>query len=166
MGFAIPLHVSTDHPLDEVERVADGNEWSFDREAVDEIAVHARGTWSDYCVSFSWVEHFEALHVTCRYDMRVPQGRHDETMRLLALVNEGMLFGHFDLWLQDGSVVFRHAIPLTGGAQPSQAQIEFLMSSTLQSCERTYQALQHVAWANQSAADALGNVLFDTVGEA
>ena len=112
------------------------------------------------------MEDFEALHVACAFDMRVPENRVVETMRLMSLVNEQMLFGHFDLWLQDGSVMFRHAIPLSGGAEANESQIEVLLSTALSSCERYYQAFQFVVWAGRSAAEALDSVLFDTVGEA
>jgi hypothetical protein len=154
------------NPLDRIELLAGDRDWAFNRAGEDAIAIHKRGAWMDYAIEFSWVEHFEALHVSSRYEMRVPENRINETMRLLSLVNEQMLFGHFDLWLQDGTVVFRIAMPLTGGVEPGAEQIEFLVNTVLVSCERYYQALQHVAWAGQGAKEALANVLFDTVGEA
>ena len=154
------------NPVDAVEHVAFLNKWSFERPGDDELSVLVQGVWTDYSVSFSWMEDFEALHVACAFDMRVPENRVVETMRLMSLVNEQMLFGHFDLWLQDGSVMFRHAIPLSGGAEANESQIEVLLSTALSSCERYYQAFQFVVWAGRSAAEALDSVLFDTVGEA
>ena len=154
------------HPVDAVEQVADFNKWVFERSAEDEIAIQARGIWTDYNVSFSWMEDFEALHIACAFDMKVPDNRVVETLRLLSIVNEQMLFGHFDIWLQDGSVLFRHAVPLSGGAEANEAQIECLLQSAMTSCERYYQAFQFVVWAGKSATEALDSVLFDTVGEA
>jgi hypothetical protein len=98
--------------------------------------------------------------------MRVPKKRHVETMRLLAQINEQLLFGHFEVWPQDGSVLFRQAMPLSGGADVNDAQIECLLQAALTSCERYYQAFQFVVWAGKSATEALDSVLFDTVGEA
>ncbi|MEM8750765.1 MAG: YbjN domain-containing protein [Pseudomonadota bacterium] len=154
------------HPVDTAEQVADTNRWSFERSGEDEIAILVQGIWTDYSVSLSWMEDFEALHVACGFDMRVPQKRLVETMRLSSLINEQMLFGHFDLWLQDGSVLYRHAIPLSGGVNASEAQIECLVENALTSCERYYQAFQFVVWTGKSATEALDSVLFDTVGEA
>ena len=74
------------------------------------------GGGTDYSVSFSWMEDFEALHIACGFDMRVPKKRHVEAMRLLSQINEQLLFGHFEIWPQDGSVLFRQAMPLSGGA--------------------------------------------------
>jgi len=154
------------NPVDAVEQVAFINKWSFERAGEDELSVLVQGVWTDYSVSFSWMEDFEALHVACAFDMRVPENRVIETMRLMSLVNEQMLFGHFDLWLQDGTVMFRHAMPLSGGAEANESQIEVLLSTALTSCERYYQAFQFVVWAGRSASEALDNVLFDTIGEA
>ncbi|MEL6947421.1 MAG: YbjN domain-containing protein [Pseudomonadota bacterium] len=154
------------HPVDAIEYFADVNEWAFERPGEDEISILVKGIWTDYTVAFSWMEAFEALHISCAFDMKVPSGRLVETMRLLSLVNEQMLYGHFDLWAQDGSVMFRHAIPLSGGAEPNEAQIECLLEAAMTSCERYYQAVQFVVWTDKSAAVALDSVLFDTVGEA
>ena len=154
------------NPVDAVEEVAFFNEWSFERAAEDELSVLVQGIWTDYTVSFSWMEEFETLHVASAFDMRVPKERHSEAMRLLSLINEQMLFGHFDIWLNDGSIMYRHALPLAGGAEAGEAQIECLLSNALTSCERYYQAFQFVIWAGRSATEALDSVLFDTVGEA
>ena len=158
--------VRGNNPVDFVEYVAFENKWSFERPGEDELSVLVQGIWTDYSVSFSWMEDFEALHVACAFDMRVPENRIVETMRLMSLANEQMLFGHFDLWVQDGSVMFRHALPLNGGAEANDSQIECLLSNALTCCERYYQAFQFVVWAGRSASEALDSVLFDTVGEA
>lgn len=154
------------NPVDAVEEVANGCNWSFDRQCEDELAVLAHGIWTNYTISFSWMADFEALHVVSAFDMRVPKKRLAETIRLLSLINEQMLFGHFDLWEQDGSVMFRHAMPLSGGAEPTPQQVECLRDAALTSCERYYQAFQYVVWAGKDARSALDGVLFDTVGEA
>ncbi len=154
------------NPVDAVEQFADFKKWSFERATEDEIAIMVQGIWTDYSVSFSWMANFEALHIASAFDMRIPESRSVETMRLLSLINEQMLFGHFDLWLSDGSVMYRHAVPLAGGAEANEAQIECLLQNALTCCERYYQAFQFVVWAGKSATDALDSVLFDTVGEA
>ncbi len=166
MGMSEAGFERANHPVDAVEQVADFHKWNFERAGEDEISILVQGIWTDYSVSFSWMEDFEALHIACAFDMRVPSKRAVETMRLIALVNEQMLFGHFDLWVQDGSVVFRLTLPLAGGASANEAQIECLLDSALTSCERYYQAFQFVVWTGKSATEALDSVLFDTVGEA
>ena len=166
MGISEAFMERASHPVDTIEQVADFNKWSFERSAEDEIAILVQGIWTDYSVSFSWMEDFEALHIACGFDMRVPDKRIAETMTLLSRINEQLLFGHFELWPSDGSVLFRQAMPLSGGAEVNDAQVECLLQAALSSCERYYQAFQFVVWAGKSATEALDSVLFDTVGEA
>jgi hypothetical protein len=87
-------------------------------------------------------------------------------MRLLAGVNEQLWIGHFDLWSKEGVVMYRQAMLLSGGAEPTSAQIEKLLVTAIEACERYFQAFQFVVWAGRSAPEALQSVLFETVGEA
>ena len=154
------------NPVDIIEHVALSNEWTFERSGDDDISVMLSGLWTDYSVSFSWDDEYEFLHVVCAFEMKIPENRHFEAVRLLSLVNEQMLLGHFDLWLRDGSVIFRHALPLVGGVDATESQVECMLRTAFTCCERYYQAFQFVVWAGRSASDALDSVLFDTVGEA
>ncbi len=154
------------HPVDVIEQVAHNNDWSFERTGDDEISISVAGTWTDYQVSFSWMEDFEALHLACAFDIKVPENRTLEVMRLLSLINEQMLFGHFDLWEQEGAIMFRQSLLLAGGAEPTSQQVEVLLSSALEACECYFQSFQFVVWSGTSAKDALSSVLFETFGNA
>jgi len=154
------------NPVDTIEHVAALNDWSFERSEDDEITVSVAGNWCDYHVSFSWMEDVEALHLACAFDLKVLELRKAEVVRLLALANEQLWMGHFDLWGREGLVMFRQTLPLTGGAEASAAQIEGLLANALDSCERYYQAFQFVVWAGKTATEALESALFETAGEA
>ena len=97
-----------------IEKVVSANDWPFDRTSDREIAVEVAGRWCDYRMFFSWRDDVEALHFTCAYDVRIPTERHNDIHGLLALINEKMWLGHFDLWTEEGLPMFRHAIPLRG----------------------------------------------------
>jgi hypothetical protein len=154
------------HPVDVIEHVAQSNDWAFERTGDDELAITVAGTWADYHVSFSWMEEFEALHLACAFDLKVPEKRVLEVMRLMSMINEQMLFGHFDLWEVEGAIMFRHSLLLSGGAEPTSQQVEVLLDSALEACECYYQAFQFVVWSGQSAKDALAGVMFETEGNA
>lgn len=153
------------NPVDMIEQVAAINQWEFER-TDDEISMSVSGVWSDYDVSMSWMEDFEALHLACAFDLKVPENRVQETMNLIAKINEQMLIGHFDLWSKDGVVMFRQALMLNGGAEATSEQLECLLGSGLEACERYFQAFQYVVWAGKSVGEALDAVLFETVGTA
>ena len=155
-----------EHPLDIVERLAASNEWAFERDDQDEVSVTVTGAWTDYQVAFSWLPDLETLHVGCAFDLKVPLRRRAEALELIAIANEQLWLGHFDLWTSEGVVMFRHALLLTGGAQPTSAQCESLMSSALLACERYYQAFQFVVWAGKSAREAINALMLETRGEA
>jgi hypothetical protein len=154
------------NPVDVIEQVAHNNDWAFERTGDDEIAISVSGTWTDYHVSFSWMEDFEALHLACAFDIRVPENRALEVMRLLSLINEQMLFGHFDLWEQEGAIMFRQSLLLSGGAEPTSQQVEVLLNSALEACECYFQAFQFVVWSGMNGREALASVLFETHGTA
>jgi hypothetical protein len=154
------------NPLDVVEQLASGNDWSFEREGDDEITILIAGKWTDYQVSFTWMNELEALHLACAFELKVPDRRRIEVQQLIANMNEQMWVGHFDLWPKDGMVMFRHALVLSGGLEPSGDQCKAVISTALESCERYFPAFQFVLWAGKSAREALDATMFETAGEA
>ncbi len=154
------------NPVDMIEFVASNNDWTFERSGEDEIAMTVEGHWADYHVSFSWMEEFEALHLACAFDIRVPETRVNEVIRLLSHVNGQVLMGHFDLWRVEDVVIFRQSLLLAGGAEPTNRQVEVLLSSAIEACEAYFQAFQLVVWSGMDAKSAMDAVLFETVGEA
>jgi hypothetical protein len=152
------------HPVDLVERVANFNDWAFERSGEDEIAISVAGKWTGYHVSISWMEDFETLHLACAFDLRVNEARIVETMRLLSKVNEQMLSGHFDLWEEESAIMYRQTLLLAGGAEPTSHQLEMLLANALEACECYYQAFQFVNWTNVSAQKALETAMFETTG--
>ena len=154
------------NPVDVIEQIAALHDWSFERAGEDEITVSVAGGWCDYHVSFSWLEEKEAVHLACAFDLKVPDQRQLEVVRLLSGVNEQMWIGHFDLWQKEGVVMYRQALLLSGGAEPTSAQVERLLLTAVEACERYFQAFQFVVWAGKSAPEALQTVMFETVCEA
>ncbi len=153
------------HPVDVIEKVAHANDWAFERSGEDEISISVAGNWTDYHVSFSWMEDFEALHLACAFDFKVQERRKGEVMQLLALVNEQLWLGHFDLWKEDGMLLYRHGLILAG-AETHAAQCEALLRGALEACERYYQSFQFVLWAGKSPEDALAATMLETQGQA
>ena len=157
---------SRNSPLEVIEEIAATNDWSFERSGEDEITIVTQGAWTDYQLSFTWMNEIEALHLACAFDMKIPQARRNEVQKLVAAINEQLWVGHFDLWPGEGMVMFRHALVLAGGMEASGRQCEALMSTALDSCERYFTAFQFVVWAGKSARESLDAAMFETSGEA
>ncbi len=166
MSITETLSRRTAHPVDVVEHMASLNHWSFDREDDDEISISVSGGWTDYHVAFTWLPDLEAMHVGCAFDIKFNDRRRAEILNLIAIMNEQLWVGHFGLWERESVVIFRHALLLAGGAEPSRSQCEAILQAAIAACERYYQAFQFVIWAGRTAREALDAALFETAGEA
>ncbi|MDP2621511.1 MAG: YbjN domain-containing protein [Hyphomicrobiales bacterium] len=154
------------HPVDIVEQLATLYDWTFDRCADDEINISVDGAWTNYHVSINWQEDLESLHLACSFDIRVPENRQDDICRLIALINAQLWLGHFDLWTQEGALMYRHGLLFAGGSEPTTEQCKALLHTALETCERYYQSFQFVLWAGKSPQRALETSLFETIGQA
>lgn len=157
---------SHSNPLAVVEDVASDRNWAYERSGEDEVTIVSRGDWTDYQISFTWMTDIEALHLACAFDMKIPPARRAEVQRLIALINEQMWIGHFDIWTHTGMVMYRQALVLPEGMLASSAQCETMLANAIESCERYYPAFQFVVWAGRSASEAMDAAMFDTQGEA
>ena len=157
---------AADNPIDLVEQIVSANEWVFERAGDDELAVEIAGRWCDYRLFFAWRQDASALHFSCAFDMRVPKAKRQAVHSLLAMVNEKLWLGHFDLWSEDGLPIFRHATLLRGTLGATTEQIEDMVNVALSESERFYPAFQFVIWGGKSAEDAVAAALIDPIGEA
>jgi hypothetical protein len=158
--------IRSEHPVDLIERLAAHNQWPFDRDEEDEISITVAGGWTDYNVAFTWLEDLEAVHVACAFELKTPSARKAEIIALISLINEQLWLGHFDIWPDDGVVMFRHAIVLSGGAELNGQQCQTVLTSAVRACERYYQAFQFVVWAGKTSREAIETVMLETKGEA
>ena len=154
------------NPIDLVEEIVQANEWAHDRASDAEMVVEIGGRWCSYRLMFVWQREINALHFTCGFEMKVPKPRRAAIFELLAVVNERMWLGHFDLASEDLSPLFRQGVLLRGAAGASVEQIEDLVDIAVSECERFYPAFQLVLWGGKPADEALAAAMLDPVGEA
>ena len=155
------------NPLDIVERVAGAADIPFERFIEEELlAAQYTGPWCTYEMWFAYSSDVDALEFRCGYDMKVPDDRLVDIHCLLALINENMWLGHFDLRQDEKRPTWRHTFIFRGAPHPKEAQIEDMLGIALQECNRFYPAFQHVIWAGKSPREALDAALFETAGEA
>jgi hypothetical protein len=155
-----------EHPVDVVERLAALNAWAFDRADEDEISILVAGAWAHYEVAFTWLPDMESLHVSCSFDLKIPERKRSEIVALVQMINEQLWLGHFDLWSREDIVMFRHAHCLAGGARASDSQCSTMVDAALRACETYYQAFQFVLWAGRGAREAMDLAMFETQGTA
>ena len=157
---------ATYNPLDLAELVIMDRDWVFDRTADSELVAEVNGAWCNYRIWFTWQEDSGGLTLSCAIDTKFPKQMVFKLHSLLALANEKMWLGHFELCAEDNTVVFRHSLLLREGAGTTAEHLQELLDIATSECERFYPAFQSVVWGGKSASEAIEIALFDTIAEA
>ena len=164
--LSLEATAATANPIDLVEEIVQANDWAHDRASDAELVVEISGRWCDYRLLFLWQREINALHFTCGFEMKVPKPRRAAIFELLAVVNERLWLGHFDLASEDLSPSFRQGVLLRGATGASVEQIEDLVDIAVSECERFYPAFQLVVWGGKTPDDAIAAAMLDPMGEA
>lgn len=154
------------NPLDIVESFAESLDWSLDRQSEDELTASIPGDWCNFHLWCSWRPELGALQLSCVLDTRIPEKNHGDLAMLLVRMNEQMMVGHFDLWGDEGLVMFRHALLLGPDGIVGDEQLSALFEIAFSECQRFYPALQFMLWGGKSVEDALEAALLEPMGEA
>jgi hypothetical protein len=158
--------VLASNPLDILEDIVTANEWLFERANDDELIVELAGRWCHYRMFFVWQREIGALQFSCQFDMKVPDAKQGEVNDLLALLNNRMWLGHFDLELQQNTPLFRYTILARRDRMPGTEALEDLVEIALTECERFYPAFQFVIWGGKKAAEAVAASMIEVAGQA
>ena len=84
--------------------MAGRNGWPLEDDGEDEIALLVKGKHANYPIFFTWMRDLELFHLACSFEMLVPGLRKSEVQQLIGRINEQLWLGHFDLWLDGGTV--------------------------------------------------------------
>ena len=165
-ALSVDISVEFGNPLDVIEKAAFERDIPFDRVDSGEVHLNVKGGWRDAVLWFAWRPEFRTLQMGATLDLKAQSGKFDDASRLVALVNENLWIGHFDLWSDDGSIVYRHAVVLSRGCELEDEQVEVLIKNAIDAYERFYPAFNFLVWAGKSPREALDAALFETVGNA
>ncbi|HJU20798.1 MAG TPA: YbjN domain-containing protein [Stellaceae bacterium] len=154
------------NPLDLVQEIVAANEWAHERVNDEELSVEVSGRWCDYRLEFLWQEDISLMHFCCNFDIKLPKRRRAAAYELLALVNEKIWIGHFDLSGDNSSPAYRHGVLLRGLPGLSIEQVEDLLDIALSECERFYPAFHLVFTDDKPAEQAIAAAMIDPVAEA
>lgn len=154
------------HPIDIVETLAEHHAWEFDRVGDDQIAMQVEGQWRSYSLTLAWSPADETLRLICTFEMEPPAARLPELYEVLNLANDMVWSGGFAYWQQQGLMVWRYGLLLTGGQIAASEQIDQMIQSAVAGCERFYPAFQLVAWADRDPESALQLAITRAFGRA
>ena len=142
------------------------HDWPCEATGEDEIVATVDGSWTKYELRAVWRHDDGVLQLMVFPDIRVAENRRTAAAETLALINEQLWLGHFDLWSSSGIVVYRHGALLPAGETMTLDHARILIETALDECERFYPVFQFVLWGGKSPAEALAASMIETRGEA
>ncbi len=158
----------TNNPLDLAEEIAASNDWVYERESGQELIIALESQYCDLQVRLFWRSDFATLQTAVMMDTRVNDRKLSDIYEAVSLVNERMWLGHFEYWVAEQALIFRHASlandPMTGII--GGGHIATMIETAVSECDRFYPVFQFVLWGGKSPSDAIEAAMLDCVGEA
>ncbi|CAL1692574.1 hypothetical protein MMB232_02748 [Brevundimonas subvibrioides] len=142
-------------PLDVVEHVLNAENLPFDRTDDGDLAFALAGDWKDYELWFAWRPEGDCLQLCCALDLRATKSRRNAAYELVSMVNQRTWMGHFEVWAEDGEIVFRHSLALPHGERPTLAQAASMIDAAVEASDRYYPAFDFMIRGNKKPQDAI-----------
>jgi len=153
-------------PVEMLAALFEARGWAFEVTSDDELAGEVQGSWAKYQLKAIWRGEDNVLQLLCLPDIRVSDEKQNQAYELLALVNEQMWLGHFDIWSKGNVLLYRHGALMGDDGLLSIDQAQALVEIAIDECDRFYPAFQFVLWGDKSPRSALEAALVDAAGEA
>jgi len=153
-------------PVEMLASLFEARGWQFEFVGDDEISGEVQGSWASYQLRGIWRREDHVLQLLCLPDIRIPDDKRAPMFEVLAMVNEQMWLGHFDVWSNGMVLLYRHALMLGDDGLLSIAQAQTAVEAAIDECDRFYPAFQFILWGDKSPAEALASALVDAAGEA
>src|SRR3546814_15326751 len=108
----------------------------------DEIGATAQGSWTTYELRAVWRADDGVIKLLAFPDIRVVEDKRGVAHEALALINEQLWLGHFELWSNSGTILFRHGMLVGSNASLTLDLAETLVDSAIDKTERSYPVFQ------------------------
>jgi len=153
-------------PVEMLAALFEARGWPVEYVSDDEISTEVKGSWSAYQLQAIWRVEDHVLQILCLPDIRIPDSKRTPMHEALALINEQMWLGHFDVWSNGGVLLYRHGVMLGDDGLLSPGQAQAIVEAALAECDRFYPVFQFIVWGDKTPAEALAAALVDAAGEA
>ena len=153
-------------PVEMLAQLFEAHGWPCEFTGEDEISGEIQGSWTTYQVKGVWRREDRVLQLLCLPEIRVPDTKRKVAYELLAMINEQLWLGHFDIWSQGGVLLYRHGLMLGEEGLLSLSMAQIAVEAAVSECDRFYPAFQFVLWGDKTPRQALDAALVDAAGEA
>lgn len=140
--------------------------WQYERENHDAIQCVAPTRWGEMGGLFASRQNPVALHFSLTLDVKPQPARRTQISDLIIMMNERLWLGHFDYWVEDQVVIFRHTMPLAGRMTPAIGEVQAVLAAAMEAADQFVPAFNFVIWAGKTPAEAIEAAMFETHGEA
>ena len=154
------------NPIDFVEDIIHSKKWSFSRADDNELVAEISSQWCQYRLYFSWSEQIRAINFTVTFDLKFPFSNFGAIHELLALINEKLWIGHFDITSKNGIPAFRHTLLIPPRNEILYSQLEELVDIAIYECEKYYPAFQLILFEETQPRDAIELCFSEPLGQA
>tara|TARA_B110000238_G_scaffold197648_1_gene240630 strand:- start:2150 stop:2659 length:510 start_codon:yes stop_codon:yes gene_type:complete len=154
------------NPLDLIEDVVVSNDWSYNRTDSDTLYVEVGGEWCDYQLTLAWSPDCHLLQYTWTYNIKIPSKKYALIYSLLNKINLNLSAGHFELWADDGWIMYRNSLISFDYSSITSEKVDYILSSSLEDCDKYYPTFQFLLWGNKTPTQAIESSLLETQGEA
>ena len=152
--------------IDIIEDVVHAKKWSFSRADDYELVAEINSQWCEYRLYFTWSEQIKAISFTVTFDLKFPITKISSAHELLALINEKIWIGHFDIASKSGIPAYRHTMFFSQENEILHEQLADIVDVAIYECEKYYPAFQLVLFEDTNPSIALKVGSFDTIGRA
>ncbi len=153
-------------PVELLAALFDARGWTYEYVNDDEISAEVQASWGTYQLRGVWRSEDNVLQLLCMPDIRIADDKRPAMVEVLALINEQLWLGHFDIWSNGSVLLYRHGLMLGDDGLLSLAQAQMLVELAVEECDRFYPAFQFILWGDKSPAEALASAMVDAAGEA
>ncbi|MBF0163425.1 MAG: YbjN domain-containing protein [Magnetococcales bacterium] len=157
--------IELDNPIGAVEEFTINQDWNAERTNEYELWAEMPGQWGNQRLWVAFHEETGYLQFNAYMNLKIPQRFLPQAAQTITLMNERVWLGHFEIWSEERTPVFRVVLPLRGAELRSE-QLEDVIAAIEEETDRFHPALQWVVWGGKTPEEAIAAALVDTEGEA
>lgn len=130
--------------------------WSYYSADAPGVSVNLSGDEAAYCCRYVAYEESELLVCCVRSPMNVPKRARRRAMEYISRANFGLMYGAFEMDLDDGRLFFRTAIDVEG-VMPTTAMVRNMAGCGVGQLDRFLPGLMDVVYARRAPAQAIAD---------
>jgi len=153
-------------PIDQIEDIIFAYGLESQRLDKNQLIINLRGIWSNYELSFSFMEDLSLIQLNNDLSMKVPESLVLGLQSMISLINEKLNLGYFGYSTDKRCIYFRYNLFLKGIIEITTEQVEDLFDSVVYECDKYFPAFQIYLKKKNDPIYAINTALLETLGEA